>query len=318
MSTFVFEGRPIEAEDGETVLAALLRSDVEIGHRCKAGACQSCLLRSPDPVPNGAQAGIDDVLVAHGAFLSCQAKAKDILTAERLGDDALPRHQAVLTSLEWAAEDILILDLQLEDWKAAPGKFIRLHHPSGVARPYSLATPAWIGEGIARLHVRVLPGGEMSGRLAVARAGDPFEIEGPFGRCCYKSETGEEPMLLIGSGTGLAPLYAIATDAIEKGHRGPIDLYHGGATSSRLYYRAELAALAARHPAFRYVPCADEAVGIDRQGSPLQNALTDHPNLEGFNVYLCGHPALVRHAQKKCFLAGASLKDIAADPFEAS
>lgn len=317
MPTFVFEGRLIEAEEGETVLGALLRNEADVGHQCKVGACQSCLLKAIGRVPSGAQFGIDDVLVEQGAFLSCQAKADAVESIERLGDDALPRYAAKLIAKDFAAEDVLIVDLEVEDWRAAPGRFIRLHHPSGLSRPYSLATPAWIESGLIRLHVRLLPDGQMSGALLVSKIGSGFEIEGPFGRCRYTTNTGEEPILMIGSGTGLAPLYAIATEAIAQGHRGPISLFHGGATSSRLYYRDELRNLASEQ--FRYVPCADEEVAEgDREGSPLAAALADLPNLEGYKVYLCGHPALVRLAQKKCFLAGANLRDIAADPFEAA
>lgn len=319
MPSFLFEGVTIEAEDGDTVLSALLRHEVEVNHRCKAGACQACLVRSRDPVPSSAQVGVDDILVAGGAFLACQAKASAVTTVERLGDDVLPRFPAVVLAMEWASEDVLVVDFEARGFGATPGRFIRLVHPSGVTRPYSLATPAWIDSGLVRLHVRVLPDGEMSQRLAASAIGDPYEIEGPFGRCSYRSETGEEPILMIGSGTGLAPLYAIATDALKHGHRGSIHLYHGAATSSRLYYRDELRDLAEVSEQFRFVACADEDVtdGV-RAGSPLHLALEDHPNLEGFRVYLCGHPQLVRLAQKKCFLAGANLRDIAADPFEAA
>ncbi len=100
-------------------------------------------------------------------------------------------------------------------------------------------------------------------------------------------------------------------------HSGPIHLYHGGATEAQLYFRDEITALKGRAPQLTYQPCADETAGGQViEGSPVDLALRDHPDLTGFAVYLCGHPEMVQAGQKKCFLAGADLQDIFADPFE--
>ena len=37
--------------------------------------------------------------------------------------------------------------------------------------------------------------------------------------------------------------------------------------------------------------------------------------LKNWRVYLCGHPDMVKATRKQAFLAGASMKDIYADPF---
>ncbi len=316
MPTFAFEGSSICAEDDETVLSALLRHDIEVQSGCRAGACQSCLMRSSGSIPASAQAGLDDTLVEQGAFLSCQARAGTVESVERLSDAAFPRYDATLTGRRWVNEDVLLLSLGVPGWSASPGRFVRLLHPSGVSRPYSLAAPAWEPSSLVQLHVRIIPGGQMSGLLAKSQVGDSLAIEGPFGKCAYRRMDGTEPILLIGSGTGLAPLYGIVTDALRHEHTGQIHLYHGAADSSRVYFREELETLGREFTNFRYVPCADQvADSRDRKGSPLTLALEDLPSLDRFKVYLCGHPDLVRVAQKKCFLAGASIKDIAADPF---
>lgn len=319
MPVFQFEGRDIQAEDGETVLSALLRHDVDIQHGCQAGACQSCLLRSSDAVPPSAQTGLDETLLERGAFLSCQAKAETVSSVEGLGSEVFPRFTATMLEKRHLAEDVLLLRLEAEGWSAAPGRFIRLIDVSGVSRPYSLATPASRPVSEIQLHVRLIPGGRMSEIVLNSSVGGQFQVEGPFGKCSYRSADHFEPMLLIGSGTGLAPLYAIVTDALHRGHLGPIFLYHGGRSSASLYFRGELANLAARNPQLTVTLCADaEVCGNDRKGSPLVHALSEHPQLDGFKVYLCGHPELVKSAQRKCFLAGANLKDIAADPFVAA
>ncbi len=316
MSEFRFEGRVVQAEDGETVLEALLRSDIDVAHGCKAGACQSCVLRTPSP-PTSAQAGLDETLVEAGAFLSCLAKAGDVSEVDRLDPDAVPRYPATVRASRRLSSDVLLIQLEAEGFSASPGRFVRLVHPSGVLRPYSLATPAWDSSSSIHLHVRLIPNGRMSFLLERIRVGQALEVVGPFGKCRYRSETRSEPILMVGSGTGLAPLYGIATDALHQGHLGPIELHHGAATGDRLYFRQELADLERRFPNFRYRPYADSAPhNTDAIGSPLDGALALHPKLDGFKVYTCGHPDLVRMAKRKCFLAGANLKDIAADAFE--
>ena len=50
-------------------------------------------------------------------------------------------------------------------------------------------------------------------------------------------------------------------------------------------------------------------------GSPVEAALQQLGALDGYRVYLCGHPDLVKTAQRKCFMAGANMRDISADPF---
>lgn len=317
MPTFEFENHVIAAEDGDTVLSALLRAGHTVENRCRAGACQACLLRSSNP-PKSAQNGIDETLSELGAFLSCQAKPSEIEKVERLDDSAIPTFCGELAETKLVSQDVLWVRLEVPGFQGKPGRFVRLRHQSGVERPYSLAAPAWSDPNTVEFHVRLIPGGEMSSILANAGPGEQFEIVGPLGKCCYKGHP-EATLLLIGSGTGLAPLYAIVTDALSKSHVGPIFLYHGAAVAEGLYYQDELRELAAKAPNFKYVPCADSGAAEEvRVGSPLDAALADHPEMDGYKVFLCGHPALVKAAQKKCFLWGASLADIAADAFEAS
>lgn len=317
--SFEFEGSQILAEDGETVLSALLRNGKDIANRCRAGACQACLLRSDDPLPASSQLGLAEELVGRGALLACQTPSQSIRQVERLGPEAIPRVEARLISKNQVTEDVLVVDFSVPGWQACPGRFLRLVHPTGVVRNYSVATPAWDEPTIVRLHVRLIQGGEMSGLLRKAELGSPFAVEGPLGKCTYRSEDGSEPILLIGSGTGLAPLYAITSSAINQGHTGPITWYHGSATSSQHYYRQEVDDLTKGRDRVSCTRFADRDVSLgDRSGSPLDSALQDNPDLTGFRVYLCGHPMLVRAAKRRCFLAGAGLKNIHADAFEPS
>jgi CDP-4-dehydro-6-deoxyglucose reductase len=120
----------------------------------------------------------------------------------------------------------------------------------------------------------------------------------------------EQPLLLIGTGTGLAPLYGILHDALAQGHSGPIHLVHGAVRSSGLYLQDELARLAEANANISYTPTTLEADGpID------QFVLKRFPKPSGFRAFLCGDPAIVQTLRKKLFLSGMDFKEIYADAF---
>lgn len=308
MPEFVYSGNAVVAEPGETVLDALLRNGQSVDHGCKSGSCQRCLVKAAQGhAPGAATRGLDSTVVEDGGFLSCQAPAGSV--PEVMPADSAPRYEAVLVEHRWLSRSVLLLRWLAQGLEAKPGQFVRLISPSGVNRSYSLVS---CEDGVIELHLRVLPDGAMSTCLRDARLGDRYSVEGPFGKCTYRTNYRERPILLIGSGTGLAPLVGIARQALLDGHQGGLHLYHGSATSEGLYFREELAEI----EGLQVTSCADQVTDLrDHTGSPLALALQDHPNLSGWAVYLCGAPELVRAAQKKCFLAGADLQHIYADAF---
>jgi NAD(P)H-flavin reductase len=103
--------------------------------------------------------------------------------------------------------------------------------------------------------------------------GDRLQIVGPAGNCFYESIDADQPPVLIGSGTGLAPLWGVLRDALRRDHRGPIRLYHGARNKEGLYLVDELEALAKERDNFFYRACVlDPAVGYgDIVTAVLQN-----------------------------------------------
>ena len=310
MPRIEYEGASCDLTDGESVLDGLLRAGVAVPHSCKAGSCGSCLMRAiPPAVPTPrSQAGLKDSWKAQGYFLACVCHPHADLSAGPVGAEV--RLAAVIVSLDRLSDSVLRVRLATEsplDYRA--GQFITVFGPHGLARSYSVASlPA---EGILELHVRLLPGGRMSQWLATAAgAGDALQIQGPSGDCFYLAGREDQPLLLAGTGTGLAPLYGIARDALRQGHRGPIHLFHGAITSAGLYLQDQLEQLAAANAHFTYT-----ATTLD-SGSPIDQAIfARFPKLGGWRAFVCGDPLVVNSLKKKLFLAGAGLNDIHADAF---
>ncbi|GHG79950.1 2Fe-2S iron-sulfur cluster-binding protein [Comamonas sp. JC664] len=303
-------------EPGESVLDALLRQCVSIPNACRAGACQSCLMRAVSgTLPEAAQVGLKDTLRAQGYFLACACRPPEGTALEVTGAEAL-RVPARISALTPLSDSVLSVRLRTDIPLAYhAGQYISLVRADGLTRSYSLASLP--REDTLELHVRLQPGGAMSGWLArEARPGDRLQVQGPAGTCFYVPGRPEQPLLLAGTGTGLAPLYGIVRDALEAGHSGPIWLFHGARTPSGLYLTQALRALAERHPSLHYRPCVLEGGSRDVAEGALDVLIrSECPKPVGWRAWLCGDGPLVLSLRKKLFLAGLSLKELHVDAF---
>lgn len=320
MSSIVVKDQRYPLTPGATVLDTLLHAGVEVPFGCRAGACQSCLLRATSgTIPAEAQQGLKETLKAAGWFLACRCQPVDELTID-LSAQATPMQRARLVEKRPLSPRVMGLWLKPEepfDYRA--GQYLTLWRDASQGRSYSLASLP--GEdSLLELHIARIDGGIVSGWVHDAlQLGDEITIQGALGECFYVAGDLAQPLLLVGTGTGLAPLYGIVRDALRNGHHGPIHLFHGARTRDYLYYHDEVSALAARHDNLHYHPSLVEGsdpLAGDVEIGPVDQLLTRHlPTLAGWRVYLSGAPDIVAKLRKQCFLAGAASKAIHTDPF---
>lgn len=316
MHSVRFEGKSYSLFDNESVLDGLLRQGVKLSHSCKAGVCGSCVMKvSAGLLPERAQAGLKDSWKTLGYFLACSCVPTVDLEIAAVGADL--RFGTTIRSLKMLSADVtqvrLLSDKRI-DFRA--GQYVTTVRPDGLARSYSIASLP--KEGELELHIRKIPNGQMSGWFHdKAKPGDRLDVIGPSGACFYVDGSADQPLLLAGTGTGLAPLYGIVRDAITQGHRGPIRLFHGALQQSGLYLVDELRELARQHSNFEYTPAVLR--GDDGQGfvvGALDRVILERiPNLAGWRGYVCGDPGLVQGLKMKLFLAGMASRDIYADAF---
>lgn len=316
MPTLHYGGQAYPVWPGETVLDCLLRNNVAVSYSCKAGSCQSCLVKGSDgPIPEFAQRGLKDTLRAQGCFLACSCQPKADLTVTPAGNEQ--RTEVRISRLESLNDTVLRVRMLAEaPFSYFAGQYVSMFRDNGVARSYSLASLPEDNE--MELHVRKIPGGAMSEWLhREARIGTRLWLQGPAGNCFYLPGNAEQPLLLAGAGTGLAPLYGIARDALRQGHSGPVWLFQGALTPSGLYLVEELQELERASPNFHYVRSVlhgDQSGNVE-VGPLDQCILARFPNLAGWKGYICGDPSLVNSLRKKLFLAGMASKAIYADAF---
>jgi ferredoxin-NADP reductase/ferredoxin len=312
-SAVVVDGREIPLLPGESVLEALERSGIDVPSGCRSGVCKKCMLRAEGDVPAGGRNGLRPQLAVQGYFLACRTKPAGRLVV--LGARGPEPIGARLERAETVAADVARLFLRPEvPFDYRPGQYIDLLHPSGISRSYSMASlPA---DGLVELHVRRVPGGVVSAWLHELRLGSALSVRGPFGQCFHIVDDPRRKLLLVGAGTGLAPLLGIARDALDQGHTGPIDLVHGGLDPSRLYLRDELERLAARWPQLRVHHCVLRDAGKrEHEGALDEVAIRLAGPLAAARAFVCGDDAIVRRLQRSLFMAGVPSQEILADPF---
>nr|WP_260173371.1 hypothetical protein [Nocardioides albus] len=106
-------------------------------------------------------------------------------------------------------------------------------------------------------------------------------------------------MVLIGGGTGLAPLLGIARTALERHPDRTMVLYHGVRTAADLYDTDRLAELAATYRGFNLVTVLSrESVPGHRSGYAPDAFVDDIASARGWSGWLCGSPALVEAGVK--------------------
>lgn len=315
MPSLTFAGVAYRTAPDESVLDTMLRNGVAVPNSCRVGACQSCLLRSAGGgVPPAAQQGLKVTLVEQGYFLSCLCRPENDLVLEPAGGLEV---EANIVALERLSPTVIRARVRtITPLAYRPGQYVTLRRSDGLTRSYSLASHP--EDGALELHIRRAPQGRMSGWFFdEAKLDEPVHVRGPAGDCFYTAEKPEQPLLLAGAGTGLAPLAGICRDAIRQGHRAPIYLYHGALRPEGLYLQDELRDLERNNSNVRYIPVVVEGGTSDGiTTGALDNAiLAAHPKLAGWRAFVCGDPSLVQMLKKKLFLAGVASREIFADAF---
>lgn len=308
--------------ENQSVLDCLTGHGVPVPFSCRSGACQTCLMQATrgNP-PEEAQRGLKDSLKLQNYFLACVCHPREDLEVALPREDSQASVPATVRGLTLLNDEIMQVVLQPHaPIEYRPGQFINLLRDETLGRSYSIASVPEADEHI-HLHVRRLPQGRVSGWVHdELRTGRTVQVRGPAGDCFYVPGRAEQGLLLIGTGSGLAPLYGIIRDALRQGHSGPIRLFHGSRDRRGLYLMGELNDLMREYANFDYVRCLsgpDVPHGY-AAGRAHEVALQEQPDLKSWRIFLCGHPDMVKAAKRKAFLAGASMKDIYADAFNVS
>lgn len=197
---------------------------------------------------------------------------------------------------------------------------VRLTAPDGyqATRSYSIAASTRAGHVV--LAVDELPDGEVSPFLVrEVRRGDQLEIHGPLGAFfVWRPGESERPVQLVGGGSGVVPLYAMAAahGAADDGAR--FRLLYSARTPADVFFADELTALTG--PAFEldlvYTRAAPDgwpaAVGrLTREALAARTI----PAAQRPRVYVCGSTGFVEAIAPWLQDLGHSATDIHTERF---
>jgi ferredoxin-NADP reductase len=217
--------------------------------------------------------------------------------------DAPPAH------LRWqqaAIKDIVVRSPRAKSFflaPASPFSFIagqhaevRLTAEDGYAarRSYSIAS-APDSESLVELAIERLMDGEVSPFFHdIAEIGDMIEMRGPIGGYFNWSPLDHDPILLIGGGSGVAPLVSMVRHRAGSASTAPVVLLFSARTSQDILFAEELRALDARRDGFRYLVTLtrdEPAAGADYHrridAAMIADCLTLLPGRPK-RVYVCG------------------------------
>ena len=177
-------------------------------------------------------------------------------------------------------------------------------HAAGklIKRAYSIGSPPSQREYL-EFYIAVVPTGALTSRLMMLKEGDRlFSAPKITGTFTLKDVPAEHNLILISTGTGIAPFMSmLRTPETWKAGRS-ITIIHGVRYESDFAYAEELRACEARHKSFRYLPIVSRAKEEWKgarghaqkfilDGAVKLNAQRDH-------VFLCGNPAMVGDIEK--------------------
>lgn len=175
-----------------------------------------------------------------------------------------------------------------------------------VLRAYSIASP---GDRVDELEFFVahVPGGSMTPRVWALEAGDRIQLGKRFVGNFTLSKAQTKQILMVGTGTGIAPFIAFARDAARHPDIRYV-LLHGATQRRELGYYGELHALGCSLSNFTYLPAISRP-HLDPTWAGQKGRLTvyfedgakllkEQAGIEldptTTDVYLCGSPGMVR------------------------
>jgi CDP-4-dehydro-6-deoxyglucose reductase len=331
--TLVPTGESFPSDPGESVLAAALRAGLNLPHSCKGGHCASCRARIVSGTvvyPDGRlPAGITPAEAAERYALLCEACAVDDLLVEtrevRPAPDVEVRNLPCrIERLEQLADDVLAVFLRLpavEDLHFRAGQYLDFIVSGGRRRSFSIASAPSDGR-LIEVHVRRASAHGFTGELFDSmRVGTLLRIEGPLGQFWFRADS-PRPALLVGGGTGYAPLRAMLRELLAVDDRRPLRLYRGARSSSDLYEHDWLTNLAGARPGFTYVPVLSEPQREQwpwhgRTGLVHDAVLLDHADdLARHDVYASGPPAMVEAIRQEFTARGLPRDQLFFDSFD--
>jgi toluene monooxygenase electron transfer component len=220
------DGSEYRCASDDTLLRAGLRSGLGFPYECNAGSCGTCKVELMEGRIDSLRPdapGLTDRDREKNRVLACQAQPRgDCAIKVRLRPENVPLHrparfEATLQGVRDLTHDMREFTFHAKGSPAfLPGQYALFYLPGlNVPRTYSMSN-ADDGSGTWQFIVRRVPGGvgtvTLFDRVPI---GVTITLDGPYG-LAYLRTSSPRDLVLIGGGSGLAPMLSIARGAIRE------------------------------------------------------------------------------------------------------
>lgn len=305
-------GIEMDVEEGETVLDAAFRQGIALMHGCKEGQCSACkskLIDGDIELLKYSTFALPDYESETGHILLCRTHAYSDLSIELLNFDeellsrSIPvkSYAGTVTKVTPLTHDIRLLEIEIEaPIKFWAGQYVDLTIPGrDVTRAYSMANAPSEPRKLQFI-IKKYPDGAFSGLIdGDLTPGTPISAKGPYGGC-LRREGRSGPMILVGGGSGMSPLWSILNDHVQSGEDRPIRFFYGARTRSDLFYVEEIEKLGAGLKDFKFIPALSDAGPGDAwtgETGFVHEAVARVLKAEGLSgemdAYSCGPPPMI-------------------------
>lgn len=324
-------GHEFSVEQGETILEAALRQGVGLPYGCRNGACGKCAGELISGEVNYAKELSSLALdqQKQGKTLFCQAqpqsnveiRVREISTGRDLETKTLPCR---VETMQLLTHDIMKLQLKLpetERLQFLAGQYIEFLLKDGKRRAFSIANAPHDDEFI-ELHIRHVPDGQFGDYVFDGmKVKELMRLEGPLGSF-YLREASDRPIIMMGGGTGFAPLKGMLEHAFHINLNRPVHLFCGVRARKDLYMDAIVNSWLRQHDNLKYTPVLSEPEAKDnwqgQTGFVHEAIIEQYPDLSGYDVYMSGPPPMIKAGMDAFYAHGLPETQIYSDSFEYS
>lgn len=309
-------------EENTSLLQAALDSGITLEYSCLNARCSSCRVK----ILEGEVENLQDEQVltteekAAGYVLSCNVvpRSEIVLDVEDLAV-TLPKPQVTpckINSITALTPHIVEVVLRLPpkvDFQFLAGQYVDIIR-NGHKRSYSISHSQYEGNQL-KLFIRNYEGGLFSNYwFNEAKPNDLLRVEGPLGTFFYRHNEVCTDIVLLATGTGIAPIKAI----LEQLQASPellvnkkIWLLWGGRKKEDLFWQPQTTLTN-----FTYIPVLtreDQWQGA--KGYVQEIALQQPIHWQKAQVYACGSELMIQSAQKLLTQQGLKEENFFSDAF---
>ena len=194
-------------------------------------------------------------------------------------------------------DSAFVLRMERNDFDFSPGQYISVGK-NGIKerRDYSIYSSS--ADDYLELLIKKVDGGDVSDKLSECEIGEELDLEGPFGNCIVLKKYRNKKILLVATGTGIAPYHSIVRSYPDLNYT----VLHGVKTLDQLYGQEAF-------PPDRYISCL---TGSHEGG--FFGRVTDYLRVHSVKnydlFYLCGNSEMIFEAFKLLQIQGIQREQI--------